>query len=491
MATADLERDEAMNDRHPDRDQLERFLGEAISEEESQQIQLHLFTCSACEERLFALLPALHDAAAVEGKPEAAPETEYRGLLQRVLTDSRTGLESKGSRLARERAEAGIVLRELLATPVEHRSRLVEDHPRFHNWGLFELLVERARQEIFEEPQDAEKDLEVAVAIAGNLDRRRYGQGSVEAAQTRALAWLGNARRVRFDFRGAEEAFGLAEGHLRRSWLDPLDEALVLELKALLRRAQRRFAEALFMLDEAIVLYREVNESHLQGRALIAKGTVLQSSGELDSAAACLRQGLFLVDPAEDPRLVVVAHSNLILGLVDSGRHAEARSLIETVRPLWQQLGTAPDLLRLRWIEGRAASGLSRLAEAEAAFLEVRTAFLASEAAYDAALVSLDLAAVYARLGRPAETRRLAAELVPIFRSREIHREAIAALLFFQRAAEMEQVTLTVVEQVAAYLQKSRANPNLRFRPVSGQDEDRQPPPRQAERQAPSSGPVS
>ena len=132
------------------------------------------------------------------------------------------------------------------------------------------------------------------------------------------------------------------------------------------------------------------------------------------------------------------------------------------------------------------AQGLDLLPEAEAAFLEVRTAFLAGEAAYDAALVSLDLAALYAREGRAAETRRLAAELLPIFRSREIHREAIAALLFFQRAAEMEQATLAVVEQVTVYLQESRGNPTLRFRPVSGRHEaPREPLERQGERQGP------
>ena len=229
-----------MSEGHPDRDQLERFLGEAISEKESHEIQLHLFTCAACEERLFALLPALHDPSRPEEKPGtpplypsphadvadvADPPEEYRGLLQRVLADNRTEMNKKGSRLTRERAEAGCLLRELLAAPPEHRPRLAHADSRFHSWGLFELLVERARQEIFEAPRAAEAGLEVAVVVAGHLDRRRYGQGSVEAAQARALAWLGNARRVLFDFHGAEQAFAAAEGALRRSWLDPLDEA--------------------------------------------------------------------------------------------------------------------------------------------------------------------------------------------------------------------------------------------------------------------------
>jgi tetratricopeptide (TPR) repeat protein len=457
-----------MSEWHPDRDQLERFLEDEMGGEESRELQRHLFTCAACEERMIALLPGWN--AAEPGTTPGAGGEEYRGLLKRVLADDRADLARRGSRLSRERAEAGPLLRELLTLPPERRVLVVRDGARFHVWGLFELLVDGARKDIFEDPRGAEAALRAAVEIAERLDPRRYGPGSVEAAQARAWAWLGNARRVLFDFRGAEEAFDLAEDHLDRSWLDPLDEALLLELKALLRRAQRRFDEALAMLEEAVALYREINEPHFQGRALIAKGLVLQYANEIEPAAACLREGLFLIDPAEEPRLVVAAHCNLILCLCDGGRYAEARALIEDMRPLWQEFGTRPDQHRLRWIEGRVASGLGRLAEAESAFIEVRAAFLGSEAAYDAALVSLDLAAVYARQGRPAETKRLAAELLPIFRSREVHREAIAALLFFQRAAEMEQVTVSLIASVSTYLERARSNPGLRFRTGQGEE---------------------
>ena len=78
------------------------------------------------------------------------------------------------------------------------------------------------------------------------------------------------------------------------------------------------------------------------------------------------------------------------------------------------------------------------------------------------------MAAVYARQGRAAETKRLAGEMLPIFRSREIHREAIAALLCFQRAAEMEQVTQSMIGEIASYLERARANPGLRFRAGQG-----------------------
>ena len=66
------------------------------------------------------------------------------------------------------------------------------------------------------------------------------------------------------------------------------------------------------------------------------------------------------------------------------------------------------------------------------------------------ALVSLELSAVYARQGRTADVKRLAAEMLPIFQSCEVHREALAALIVFQKAAEMEQLSVGLVEEVTS-----------------------------------------
>jgi tetratricopeptide (TPR) repeat protein len=462
-----MELERGMSQGHIDRDRLESYLSDELPEAESREIQRHLFICTDCEERMLVLL---HGEGAEGGDRAEEGGQEYRGVLKRVLAGHQAELGRKGSRLSRERAEAGALLAELFSQPAEHRLALLRSRPSFHSWGLYEALIDRARQEIFTDARGAAAGLRLAIEVAEHLDRGRYGPGSVEAAQARAWAYLGNTLRVLFDFQGAEEAFAVAESHFDKSWLDPLDEALLLELKALLRRGERRFDEALTLLSQSIALYREVNEPHCAGRALIAKALALQYAGEIDAACAALREALFLIDPAEEPRLLLVAHGNLANCLLDAGRFAEAEALIADLRPLWEEVGAKTDLLRLRWLEGQVATGLGRLAEAEAALVEVRAAFLADENAYDVALASLDLAAVYARQGRAAETRGLAAEMLPIFRSREIHREALAALACFQRAAEMEQVTLSMIDEVSSYLERARANPGLRFR-AEGENE--------------------
>jgi hypothetical protein len=58
--------------------------------------------------------------------------------------------------------------------------------------------------------------------------------------------------------------------------------------------------------------------------------------------------------------------------------------------------------------------------------------------------------------------------MVPIFASRQIHREALAALAVFQRAAEAERAGVEVVTEVGEYLRRARHAPELPFREAAG-----------------------
>lgn len=73
-----------------------------------------------------------------------------------------------------------------------------------------------------------------------------------------------------------------------------------------------------------------------------------------------------------------------------------------------------------------------------------------------AALVSLDLAMILLERGDAGELKRLAAEMIPVFESRDDHRKALAAFLLFHKAAEAEQVTLGLLQEVASSLETTR-----------------------------------
>jgi tetratricopeptide (TPR) repeat protein len=242
---------------------------------------------------------------------------------------------------------------------------------------------------------------------------------------------------------------------------------VLLTLKANLRSDQRRFPEALSLLDRAFAAYLEgdpeYRDRHQAGRVLINKSYVLQSMNEPERAILALREAEGLVDPERDRRLLLCLRHNLVDNLATAGHFEEARALFPDVEALCRQSGSRLDEVRLRWIEGRIAAGLGDRAEARRIFLEVRREFLERDMAFDAALLSLELTVLSIEEGRTAEVRDLAEEMVEIFRSRDVHREVLAALAVFQAAATLDAATPDLARDLAAYLSRARREPGLRF----------------------------
>ncbi len=78
--------------------------------------------------------------------------------------------------------------------------------------------------------------------------------------------------------------------------------------------------------------------------------------------------------------------------------------------------------------------------------------------------MTLDLAHLYLEQERTAEVRTLATEmLLDVFRSQDIHGQALAALAVFQKAAELDNATPGLVQEISSYLVRARNNPELRF----------------------------
>ena len=211
--------------------------------------------------------------------------------------------------------------------------------------------------------------------------------------RARAHAHLGNALRVLGELRSAEEAFLEAEALLRRSLSgNEQVQAKVLSLKASLRRAQRRFAEALEILDHVIAIYKdghpEDRDLHLAGRALVKKAFTEIENCAPERAIPLLREAEPLLDRERDPRLLLCLRHNLLHSLAKVGRFAEGDTRVPEVRALCLEIGGDLDLVRLRWVEGKIDFGLRRFEAAETAFREVQEEFLNRRLGYDAALVS-------------------------------------------------------------------------------------------------------
>ncbi|MFL6237532.1 MAG: hypothetical protein ACJ76N_30710 [Thermoanaerobaculia bacterium] len=345
--------------------------------------------------------------------------------------------------------------------PYAEQLREVEESEDLHAWGLCQLVLQKSREATFSDPARGVELANLALRIVRHLGKA-YDPNWVTDLRARCFAHLGNARRVLGELRSAEDAFVKAEDCLARSTSGNVEaRAEVLDLKSSLRRAQRRLDEALDLVDRALALYREAGEEHGIGKSLLKRAKILEEGGDFAGAIDELRRASEEIDPAREPQLVAYSRFNLLSCLAWAERFEDAETLLPEVRAVSEGVGQPLDLVRLRWIEGLIHLGLGRRGPAEAAFREVQGEFLDRQMGYDAALVSLDLARLYAQEGCTEDLKRLAAEMMPVFQSRDVHREAILALLMFQRACEEERLTVDLVRQLSAYLRRERRGNGL------------------------------
>ncbi|HSG40078.1 MAG TPA: hypothetical protein VLE27_10610 [Thermoanaerobaculia bacterium] len=373
--------------------------------------------------------------------------------------------------LAETREGAPELWVELKPYRFEDQYQLIRGQRRFITWGLCELFCKESARLAAIDPARAVESAELAVFIS-DLLREEDPQKSPYLYQLRGYAWAhdGNARRVLGDLRNADESFSIAEAWWEAGEVEVGDalgfEPVILDHKASLRIAQRRFSDAFEMLDRLYEIHTKGDrhaDCHLAGRALVKKAMALGEMGEPELALGLLHQAEGLVEPQRDSRLYLCLRHNLLWDLAHTGRYEEAQEMLPGVITLCQELGNPMDMLRLRWTEGRIAAGLGRTGQAIEVLQELRQEFAERGIAYDAALITLELTALYAKEGRYAEVKELSLEMAEIFRAHEVHREGLAALLFFQQAAERERVTAKLAREIATFLEKLRVDPDLRF----------------------------
>ncbi len=431
-----------MEHKHLDADALERQLAADRTVEQNEQLFHLLAVCPRCRE-VGGWLLELHQANVLP---------PVFGLIDATL--------------ARSRAEAPRLLEELLPLAPEERLAWLHTDPRFVSWGLCELLVRESCQTAAQEASEAVHLADLAVHVA---DRIAEG-GLFEESwvyQLRSLAWaaLGNARRVHGDHTGAERSFDMSDSWWEagtRGTEDALGyEPILLDLKASLRLAQRRFPEAFKLLAGAVELFLhgEHRDPHRAGRSLIKKAAAHIENSDPESAVQALKQANGLIDADREPRLVLCIRHNLVDNLSKMGRHKEAADLLPELRELAAAQGGALDRLRLSWVEGRMAAGLGEQERARQLLGSVRQAFLDDANPFEAALATLDLVVSHLKEGNTAEVRVLADEMVAVFRAHNVPREALAAVLLFQEAAHREAATAELAREVAALISQAARHP--------------------------------
>ncbi|MFY9821597.1 MAG: tetratricopeptide repeat protein [Thermoanaerobaculia bacterium] len=449
---------------HLGKGEIEAFLTGRSSQEDRDRLLKHLLTrCEWCL-RLFKNLAV----PLLEGEPwahaEEVPEDAYDAPLARAVAGASrfaSQWRKETERLARAR------------TLIDKAGGLGEGFPlrqaqALHGWPLCEALLSKSFDERYRDPKKMLRLAYDAARVAEHTPPEKYppSPGFVMDLRARAFAELGNAYRINDRLSEAEEAFSRAKAFLAEGTGDFLLEARVLDLEASLCSSQGRFEDAISLLGKVHDLYQEAGDEHLAGRALISKGINVHYQGFPKDAVTTLNAGLALVDPSRDPEVYAVGKQDLLHALVDAGEYGSASQLILS-GGLRESFSTAPlNLLKVRWMEGKIHAGLGRLDRAERIFCSVREELVHLGSHYDAALLGLELAAVWLRQGRIAEVRTLAEEMYETFELLEIRQAAQHALYFVREACRRQRLTVPMIQRVRSFMEQVTRNPGLRFEPA-------------------------
>jgi tetratricopeptide (TPR) repeat protein len=429
-----------LSDIHITRELLRAVARGELSERALAQIEAH---------HLESLCPVCHQEFQA-WREERTAETGYEYVLKAlpaVLGRHASDRLTQGRQAERD-------LKELLAATQDKRlARIGRARGRFRGTVLAERLIEESRRRTPADPGEGYDLAEAARAVV----QRSPDHPDTFSLLALASSQMANACRAGGDLRRAGEHFQHVRYLVRHEGVtDPLVLAQIDHLEGSLRKDQRRFEEAETLLTRAAMLFRISGIAAETARVLLKLGALFFQQGLFGRAIETTEAALERLSPKEEPRLYLMGRHNLALYLAEAGRFAQAASLVAADEDLYRKNPEPWTQLRLSWLRGKIAAGLGETAEAERFFRETREGFIEQRNGYDAAMVSLDLALLYLKGGRTADVLPLAEEMLVLFEAQEVHREALAAVLLFQEAAQRTEVTVGMVRELADRLEAVR-----------------------------------
>ncbi len=417
---------------HPTEAEVESLLREkdSASTQGAARVVRHLLKeCASCQERSRAQL-----------RPKGGYDYNVAFInAERKLADFFA--EGKPNPVAAE-----ILSTELRSLPRAEQTDQARHNPRFKSRELAESLIESSHATRYRDVSEMLHLAELAQLVAEACTVEDTGS-ALKLADLRGRAWghVGISLRVSGRLQEAEETITTAQRYLEAGTGDPPLQARLFEQRSSLRKTQGRYPEAIELADEAAAIYLEIGQTHNYATALVHKALACHYAGLAEEAVTVLNHAIPLIDPEKNPHVLLAACHNLVFSYVALDQPEQALSLYFEARDLYKEFEDDIILLRASWQEGQLLRDLGHLTAAETTLLQARKGFMERNLAHEVAMVSLDLAWVYVKLGRIDSLKQTVAEAIPIFTALRVGREALAALLQLQHAAGQEQQALELI----------------------------------------------
>lgn len=417
---------------------LDRFAASLATSDERAQVLQHVVRgCRSCIEYL--------RLARWEPTAKSAPGA-YDGAFDNAGTDARKAFATRHLKVKP-------LLAALDALPVERRFLKARNLGRFASLEVAAALSDRAYAARFRDHRAMLLDARLAAEVAGAAARRRLGPPALLAdVQARAWCEVGNALRVHGQLAEAKRAFTTANDFLEEGTGDPDLHALYSSHLGALCYYRREFAESRRALEKAAAIYNKLGNQQGAATALMRLAITQLYASDPAPAREALLRALELLTRPDDGSLRRAALHNLGRCYLELGAPYDAHGLWVKTSPLYEHCEDELLLLRREWQRGEIDRDLGLFNTAEFYLARVREEYLARDLAYDAAVVSLDLAEVYALQRKAADVVRTIGETIPIFGALGVTRELLAALMKIAEVARESDAVLRLLRQAQAEL---------------------------------------
>ncbi|MCP4656885.1 MAG: helix-turn-helix domain-containing protein [bacterium] len=399
----------------------------------------------------------------IRGGLDPAQALELYTTLQKLsaLSRQRPGLGKEPATIMGHREIEQLVAADLWEEikdrePSEQRL-LVRSQVCFTTTELFDFLrhksVEESRRNRRRGVDAAELALESLELCAGELGAdlpNRRAQGWV---------WIASAHCLASDFPKTEEGFARARFELECAGAhrDPLVAAEMERKTAKLRWYQRRYDEALKLLDSALVVFRRTEGQVEVARSLIIKACIQRDVGAFQVAIGDFKAGLDLINEKDEPLLCFSGRTGLALAYALAGDSENADRWLAKCDLLCRTLGNDLATYQLRWTVGLVEYTKGNRRDAAEMLAEARDGLAQLEEIGYTAVVSLDLAMLYSEEGRAEDAIQVAAEALPMLQALNFRGEVLAAVQVLREAIDREELPLSVLQQVRSLVAGGRA----------------------------------
>jgi len=225
------------------------------------------------------------------------------------------------------------------------------------------------------------------------------------------------------------------------------------------RREERRFDEALALLERSALLYGRAGHLHEQAAVLGDLASLHLELRQEEDALAAFERVLTLGRSAPDPGLAAGSSRGIAGRLAALGDPLEARRLLASLRERLGRRRAVQQRLDLARNEGLLAAFTRQEHQAERLFHDAWAGYLRAGLPGHAALSVTDLVALLLRQGRAATLRDLAAEVRRSFRGKDLPPAAHAAFDRLLPALESGQLSVEVLADIALDLARDLAAP--------------------------------